>query len=53
MAILKHGGLQLWLAGPQSSAGKPMSIDAQRAPGGRHILCEDPAGNAVELFQPR
>ena len=21
-------------------------------PGGRQILCEDPAGNAIELFQP-
>jgi glyoxylase I family protein len=22
-------------------------------PGGRQILCEDPAGNAIELFEPR
>jgi len=22
-------------------------------PGGRQILCEDPSGNAVELFEPR
>ena len=26
--------------------------DVVVGPGGRQILCEDPAGNAVELFQP-
>jgi len=24
-----------------------------QGPGGRQILCEDPAGNAIELFEPR
>lgn len=88
MAILEQGGLQLWLAGPSSSAAKPMPGGAQPVPGGwnrfvlevadlpalvaelrckkvvfrndildgpggRQILCEDPAGNVIELFQPR
>ncbi len=87
MAIVARDDLQLWLAGPASSAAKPMpngdkpspggwarivisvdDLDATVAtlrasgtsfrneivtgPGGRQILCEDPAGNAVELFQP-
>lgn len=88
MAILERGALQLWLAGPSSSASKPMPDGAQPVPGGwnrfvlevadlpalvadlrgrnvvfrndildgpggRQILCEDPAGNVIELFQPR
>lgn len=87
IAIVSRGDLQLWLAGPQSSASQPMSdgsqpapggwnrivlevtdIDAQvelmreagvrfrndivDGPGGRQILCLDPCGNLVELFQP-
>ena len=27
--------------------------DVVEGPGGRQILCEDPSGNAVELFEPR
>ena len=27
--------------------------DIVDGPGGRQILCEDPAGNAIELFEPR
>ena len=27
--------------------------DIVEGPGGRQILCEDPSGNAVELFEPR
>ena len=88
MAILERDALQLWLAGPQSSAAKPMPDGAAPAPGGwnrfvlevadlpalvqtlstagvrfrneilegpggRQILCEDPSGNIIELFQPR
>jgi len=88
MAIVTRGDLSLWLAGPLSSAAKPMpdgrkpapggwnrivvevsdlaAIVAQLrergvpfrndivdGPGGRQILCEDPAGNVVELFEPR
>jgi catechol 2,3-dioxygenase-like lactoylglutathione lyase family enzyme len=86
MAILSHGDLTLWLAGPPASASKPMpngdqpvpggwnrfvlevaDIDALvsdlkakgirfrnevlAGPGGRQILCEDPSGNPIELFQ--
>ena len=87
MAILDHGDLSLWVAGPAASASRPMpdgrrpepggwnrfvlevsGLDALVAelrgrgvrfrnniiegPGGRQILCEDPAGNVVELFEP-
>ena len=87
MAILAKDDLQLWVAGPQASASKPMpdgstpepggwnrivititDIEERVAklraagilfrneiiqgPGGRQILCEDPAGNPVELFEP-
>lgn len=87
MAIVSRDGLQLWLAGPQASASKPMPDGAKpqsggwnrivvqvedlsasvrmlteagvafrneivTGPGGSQILCEDPSGNPVELFQP-
>lgn len=87
MAILSYDDFTLWLAGPASSAAKPMpdvqkpqpggwnrfvmqveDIDTLVAklkrsdvkfrneivtgPGGRQILCEDPSGNVIELFQP-
>ena len=52
MAIVAQGDLQLWLAGPQASASKPMPDGSKPAPGGRQILCEDPSGNSIELFQP-
>lgn len=87
MAILSRGDQDLWLAGPGSSAGKPLEDGAQPAPGGwnrivlnvenlaglvermtaagvvfrgpivtgpggAQALCEDPSGNAVELFEP-
>lgn len=87
MAIVKKGDLTLWLAGPASSAAKPMPDGAKPAPGGwnrfvfqtddlaglvgklrqsgarfrneiiqgpggSQILCEDPSGNVIELFQP-
>jgi len=87
MAILRRGDLTLWLAGPSSSAARPMP-DGRRpepggwnrfvlevddldsivaslrergtpfrneilaGPGGQQILCEDPSGNPIELFQP-
>jgi catechol 2,3-dioxygenase-like lactoylglutathione lyase family enzyme len=86
MAIVARGDLTLWLAGPASSAAKPMPdgrtpepggwnrivIEVEdlaqltatlraagvplrneivRGPGGQQILCEDPSGNVVELFQ--
>src|SRR5580658_1454165 len=33
-------------------AGVPFRNEIVSGPGGRQILCEDPSGNAVELFQP-
>lgn len=86
MAILDHGDLTLWLAGPQASASRPMSDGAVpepggwnrfvlevedlpvlvkdlqggsvrfrntmiEGPGGRQILCLDPSGNVIELFE--
>jgi len=88
MAILARDDVSLWLAGPISSAARPMPDgrkpvpggwnrivvevadlaatvgkmrqrgvafrnDIVDGPGGRQILCEDPAGNVVELFEPR
>ncbi|MEL6682142.1 MAG: VOC family protein [Pseudomonadota bacterium] len=87
MAILRKDDLDLWLAGPQASASKPMpdgctpspggwnrivvimtdlneTVQAMRkaganfrndivdGPGGKQILCNDPSGNVVEMFQP-
>jgi len=86
MAILAKDGINLWLAGPQSSAAKAMPDGSQpqpggwnrfvlqvedlpglvnklrgdkvgfrneivQGPGGSQILCEDPSGNVIELFQ--
>ena len=87
MAILRHGDLTLWVAGPKASASRPMPDGARpgpggwarfvltvddlesfvsklendgvgfrneilEGPGGKQILCKDPSGNVVELFQP-
>ena len=87
MAIVSREAIDLWLAGPQSSAARPMldgtipqpggwnrcvlivedlssfvtNLKAQNVPfrneivsgpGGQQILCEDPSGNVIELFQP-
>jgi catechol 2,3-dioxygenase-like lactoylglutathione lyase family enzyme len=86
MAIVEKDGLSLWLAGPMSSAAKPMlngfvptpggwnrfALEVKNinelvrklgnagvvfrneivsGPGGQQILCEDPSGNVIELFQ--
>ncbi len=86
-AIVVHGDLTLWLAGPKASASKPMPDgaipspggwsrfvltvddleslvskltddgvrfrnDIVEGPGGKQVLCKDPSGNVVELFQP-
>lgn len=87
MAIISKDDFTLWLAGPMSSAAKPMA-DGQKptpggwnrfvfrveniehvveklksagakfkneilsGPGGKQILCVDPSGNLVEIFQP-
>ena len=34
------------------AAGVRFRNDVVSGPGGRQILCEDPSGNVVELFQP-
>lgn len=34
------------------AAGVSFRNDIVAGPGGRQILCEDPSGNAIELFQP-
>jgi catechol 2,3-dioxygenase-like lactoylglutathione lyase family enzyme len=87
IAILNHGDLELIVAGPQTSAAKPMSDGAKPTPGGgwsrfvlmvedlesvvfrftdmgvtflndiveqggrKQILCADPSGYVIELFQ--
>jgi catechol 2,3-dioxygenase-like lactoylglutathione lyase family enzyme len=34
------------------AGGATFRNDVVRGPGGQQILCEDPSGNVVELFQP-
>jgi catechol 2,3-dioxygenase-like lactoylglutathione lyase family enzyme len=34
------------------SKGVPFRNEIVEGPGGKQILCEDPSGNVVELFQP-
>jgi predicted enzyme related to lactoylglutathione lyase len=34
------------------AAGVTFRNDVVAGPGGRQILCEDPSGNVVELFEP-
>jgi len=87
IAMLERDGLTLLVAGPMSSAGKPMPDGTKPTPGGwsrilidvddiesevtrlkekgvqfkndilegpvgKQILCLDPSGNVIELFQP-
>ena len=87
IVMLERDGLTLLVAGPLSSAGKPMpdgtkptpggwsrilidvddilsdvarlkangvqfKNDILEGPGGKQILCLDPSGNVIELFQP-
>lgn len=35
------------------AAGVAFRNDIIEGPGGRQILCEDPSGNVIELFEPR
>lgn len=86
MAIVTHGDLDLWLAGPTASASKTMPngdipapggwgrfvlpvegidslVDQLKSegvvfrnevitgPGGKQVLCRDPSGNTIELFE--
>ena len=48
IAILRREDLELWTAGPDASASRPIV----EGPGGKQILCLDPSGNVVELFEP-
>ena len=41
------------LAARMREAGVPFRNEIVDGPGGRQILCEDPSGNVVELFEPR
>ena len=40
------------LVGRLQEAGVTFRNDILSGPGGRQILCEDPSGNPVEVFQP-
>ena len=40
------------LVAEMQGAGVPFRNDIVKGPGGQQILCEDPSGNAIELFQP-
>lgn len=88
VAVLMRGDLELWLSGPESSAGqtrfgklipKPgganrlvlvvkdlpamvaqletagvrTASETVRGPAGSWVLIADPAGNPIELFEPR
>jgi catechol 2,3-dioxygenase-like lactoylglutathione lyase family enzyme len=39
--------------GELQAAGVPFRSEIVRGPGGSQVVLDDPAGNAVELFQPR
>ncbi|HEU4428289.1 MAG TPA: VOC family protein [Myxococcota bacterium] len=49
--VLQVDDLAKLVAGLRA-AGVPFRNDVVRGPGGQQILCEDPSGNVVELFQP-
>lgn len=41
------------LVGKLRSQGVRFRNDTVQGPGGSQILCEDPSGNVIELFQPK
>lgn len=51
-AEVRRGKLRLLLAGPGSSAARPMPDGQQPVPGGWNRLLEHPSGNPIELFEP-
>ena len=53
MAIVRRGDAVLWLAGPQSSAARPMPDGAQPAPGGwnRIVIEVDEIATTVESLR--
>jgi len=50
--VLEVPDLDAAVSGLKSKGGRFRS-DPISGPGGRQVLCEDPSGNPVELFQPR
>ena len=55
MAILRHGDLELWLAGPMTSAAKPMPDGRTPEPGGwnRFVLTVADIDAAVAALRAR
>lgn len=53
MAIVSHGDLTLWLAGPAASASRPMPDGAQPVPGGwkRFVLNVDDLEAMLEVLR--
>ena len=49
--VIETHALQALVASLKA-AGVPFRNEIVTGPGGRQILCEDPSGNVVELFQP-
>ena len=41
------------LVGRLRERGVQFRNEILEGPGGKQILCEDPSGNAIELFEPR
>lgn len=39
--------------GQLKAAGVPFRNEIISGPGGQQVVCEDPSGNPIELFQPR
>lgn len=52
-AVMKLGDLTLWVSGPGTSAARALPDGSLPKPGGRQVLCEDPSGNPIELFEAR
>ena len=53
MAILVHGDLTLWVAGPKASASRPMPDGARPSPGGwsRFVLTVDDLASVVSKLK--
>jgi catechol 2,3-dioxygenase-like lactoylglutathione lyase family enzyme len=49
--VIEVDDLAAWVARLRG-AGMKFRNDIVEGPGGNQILCEDPSGNVVELFQP-
>jgi catechol 2,3-dioxygenase-like lactoylglutathione lyase family enzyme len=49
--VIEVDDLTAWVA-PLRGKGVSFRNEIVEGPGGKQILCEDPSGNVVELFQP-